>query len=112
MDNVDQVIGQETLDLHWAEFQLVWADEAGGKVVRSPWAVVTKAWVPNPVPTCMGFVTWDKLLFLRAAPKAHGGSQARGQIRAVAAGLRHRHSNAGSKPQLRPIPQLEASADP
>ena len=32
----------------------------------------------------------------RAAPVAHGGSQARSQIRAVAATLHHSHSNAGS----------------
>ena len=34
----------------------------------------------------------------RATPTAHGGSQARGPIGAVAAG--HSHSNAGSKPRL------------
>ena len=33
----------------------------------------------------------------RAAHMAHGGSQARGGIRAVAAGLRHSHSNVRSK---------------
>ena len=36
------------------------------------------------------------LLFFRAAPVAHGGSQARGLIGAVAAGLHHSPSNAGS----------------
>ena len=35
-----------------------------------------------------------------AAPKAHGDSQARGQIRAIASGLYHSHSNAGSEPYL------------
>ena len=44
----------------------------------------------------------------RAAPVAYGGSQAKGQIRAAAADLRHSHSNAGSKPRLKPIPQLMA----
>ena len=34
--------------------------------------------------------------FLRAKPAAYGGSQARGLIRAAAAGLNHSHSNAGS----------------
>ena len=38
--------------------------------------------------------------FSRAAPAAYGGSQARGQIRAAAAGLRQSHSNAGSEPRL------------
>ena len=33
-----------------------------------------------------------------AAPPAYGGSQARGWIGAVAAGLRQSHSNSGSKP--------------
>ena len=37
------------------------------------------------------------LSFFRAAPSAYGGSQARGQIGAVAAGLHHSHSNAGSE---------------
>ena len=45
----------------------------------------------------------------RAAPTAHGGSQARGRIRAVAAGLRHSHSNAGPKPSLQPTPQFRAA---
>ena len=36
----------------------------------------------------------------RAAPEAYGGSQARGLIRAVAAGLHHSHSNGRSKPSL------------
>ena len=43
---------------------------------------------------------------------AYGGSQARGLIGAVAAGLRHSHSNARSKPSLQPTPQLTATPDP
>ena len=35
-------------------------------------------------------------LLFRAAPAAYGGSQDRGLIRAIAAGLRHSHSHAGS----------------
>ena len=46
------------------------------------------------------------------APTAFGGSQARGQIGAVAAGLCQSHSNARSEPHLRPIPQLTATPDP
>ena len=49
-------------------------------------------------------------LLLRAAPAAYG-SQARGQIRAVAASLCHSHNNAGSKLHLQPIPQLMAMPD-
>ena len=50
--------------------------------------------------------------FSRAALVAYGGSQARGLIRAVAAGLRHSHSNARSEPRLRPTLQLMATPDP
>ena len=35
-----------------------------------------------------------------AAPAAYGGSQARGQIGAVATSLHQSHSNAGSEPRL------------
>ena len=38
------------------------------------------------------------LLLFRAAPKAYGGSQARGSIGATAATLHHSHSNTGSAP--------------
>ena len=50
--------------------------------------------------------------FLGLLPMAHGGSQARGPIRAVAARLLRSHSNARSKPRLRPTPQLTAKQDP
>ena len=50
-------------------------------------------------------------LFFRATPSAHGGSQARGLIRAVATGLCKRHSNRGSELLLRPILQLRAMSD-
>ena len=52
------------------------------------------------------------LLFLWAAPAAYGGSQARGQIRAVAISLCQSHSNARSEPRLQPPPQLTAMPDP
>ena len=45
-----------------------------------------------------------------AAPAAYGGSQAGGLIGAVAAS--HSHSHMGSKPSLRPTPQLTAIPDP
>ena len=50
--------------------------------------------------------------FFRAVPTAYGGSQARGPVGAEAAGLRHSHSNVGSEPHLRTIPQLTATPDP
>ena len=51
---------------------------------------------------CLFAISW-------AAPMAYGGSQARGPIGAVAAGLHQSHRNAGSEPRLQPIPQLTAS---
>ena len=39
---------------------------------------------------------------------AYGGSQAKGQIRAVAAGLPLSHSNTGAELSLQPTPQLMA----
>ena len=57
------------------------------------------------------YTSFSFLLF-RAAPAAYGGSQAGGRIRAVAASLRHSHSNARSQPHLRPTPQLTAVLDP
>ena len=48
----------------------------------------------------------------RAASVAYAGSQAKGQIGAVAAGLHHSHSNAGSELHLQPTPQLTAMLDP
>ena len=59
----------------------------------------------------MDFYLFIYLLF-RAASSAYGGSQARGRIGAVAAGLGHSHSIAGSEPLLRPTPQLMATPDP
>ena len=52
------------------------------------------------------------LPFLGLLPSAHGGSQARGRIGAVAASLHQSHSNPGSKPCLQPTPQLTATPDP
>ena len=61
-------------------------------------------------------VTLCKCFFVfclfRAAPSAYGGSQARGGMGAVATGLHHSHSNAGSEPYLQPTPQLTAAPDP
>ena len=67
---------------------------------------------------------WNSIRFLlllsfclfSTSPAAYGGSQVRGLIRAVAAGLRHSyrhsHSNARSELHLRPTPQLTAMPDP
>ena len=53
------------------------------------------------------------LLLFRATPAAYGVSQARGLIRATAAGVvHHSHGNARSEPSLRPTPQLMAMPTP
>ena len=46
-----------------------------------------------------------------ATPAAYGNSWARGQIGTAAAGLHYSHSNTGSEPHLRPMPQLAAMLD-
>ena len=58
------------------------------------------------------FFSFFFLFFLRTAPVAFGGSQARGRIRAAVAGLHHRHSNARSEMLLQSTPQLTATLDP
>ena len=47
-----------------------------------------------------------------AAPVACGGSQAQGRIGVVAASLCYSHSTAGSKPCLRPTPQVTVMPHP
>ena len=50
--------------------------------------------------------------FFRAASAAFGDSQARGRVGAVAANLRHSHSNEKSEPRLQPTLQLTAMPNP
>ena len=50
--------------------------------------------------------------FFMATPAAYGDSQTRGQIGAIATGLCHSHSNAGSKLCLQPTPHLSTMLDP
>ena len=52
------------------------------------------------------------LVILGLRSSAYGGSQARGRIGAVTAGLQNSHSNVGSNLYLRPTPQLPATPDP
>ena len=49
--------------------------------------------------------------FFRAAPAAHGSSQARGRIGTTAADVHHSHSNMESELHLQPIPLLTATLD-
>ena len=58
---------------------------------------------------CGFWVFFCLFAFSRAASAAHGGSQARGLIGAVASGLHQSHSNAKSEPRLQPTPQLTAT---
>ena len=64
----------------------------------------------------LGCIHPDSLFFFqsfclfRAAPMAYGVSQARDEIRAVAASLYH--SNARHEPRLLPTPQLTSMPDP
>ena len=70
-------------------------------------------WVFNNFFFCFAYMTFFCFFFFfRAEPSAYEGSQARGRLRAVVTGLRHSHSNAGSKPPLGPMPQLTATSDP
>ena len=50
--------------------------------------------------------------FFRAASMAYGGSQARGPIGAVAAGLYQSRNNVGACCHLQPTPQRTAIPDP
>ena len=70
----------------------------------------------SPLTIYPGTLTFNIIFFFfllfRVVPGAYGGSQARGRNGATAAGLHHSHSNTGSKPRLRPTPQLTATPDP
>ena len=57
------------------------------------------------------FLNFYSFCFFRTALRAYGGSQARGLIGAVAAGLHHSHSHAGSELRLRPTPQRTAVSE-
>ena len=65
-----------------------------------------------PTDNKIGILFFFFFVFSRATLVAHGGSQARGLVRVVAAGLCHSHGNTRSEPRLRPTPQLMATPDP
>ena len=95
-----------------------WGDEATLPLIQKAesqrhlaLALMTPQQRPPPL-SCYAFLFSFSSFFLRAAPAAHGGSQARGQIRATAAGLHHSHSNAGSQLCLQPTLQLTATLGP
>ena len=62
-----------------------------------------------PIKFCRSILFYLFIYFcclFRAVPAAYRGSQARGPIRATAAGLHHSHSATRSEPQLQPMQQL------
>ena len=66
--------------------------------------------------SCSSFrgFSWPSFFFffLGSASAAHGGSQSRGRIWAVAAGLCQSYSNTRSKPWIQPTPQFTTTPDP
>ena len=66
--------------------------------------LIIKHFVCVCVCVCLFAVSW-------ATPAAYGGSQARGQIGALASGLCQSHSNVGSESHLQPTPRLTATWD-
>ena len=65
-----------------------------------PWPGETPAWPSLPPDTQWALLDLLFFCLFRATPQAYGGSQARGQTRDIAAGLRHSQSNGGSKLRL------------
>ena len=54
----------------------------------------------------------SSFLLFRATPARYGSSQARSQIGAPAAGLRHSHSNARFELHMQPMPRFASTPDP
>ena len=81
----------------------------GGSGIGSSGGTTLRNWRSR----CFCFFGFFFLLF-RVTLVARGGSQARDLIGAVAASLHHSHSHShvGSKPHLRPTPQLMATLYP
>ena len=71
-----------------------------------------QGWATRKLLNITFFFFFGLFAFSRVTPTAYGGSQARGLIRAIAAGLHHSHSNVGSKLRLQPTPRLTATTDP
>ena len=69
-------------------------------------------WTSEQSPLDLSLRVFLFFFAFRAAPTAYGGSQARGLMGTIGAGLGHSHSNARSEPRLRPTPQLTAMPDP
>jgi len=79
-----------------------------------PWCLFLHQTIAHIFPETLYFTLFFIYLFFvfsGATPAANGGFQARGLIRAIAAGLRQSHSNEGSKPHLWTTPQLTVMLD-
>ena len=89
-----------------------------GFVVLSYWELWTKCWTPYCSEEYffifyrLFFFFFALFAFSRPVPLAHGDSQARGLIGAVATGLHHSHNNARSEPRPQPTPQQTEMLDP
>ena len=68
--------------------------------------------IKNPQEIMCVCIYIERESLFRATPTPYGGSQARGRIRAAAAGLHHSHSHTRSEPCLQHMPQLTAMLDP
>ena len=95
----------------------MWSNGNFHKPLRTFWKIIQ-----HPVElslisskTLSGFLLFVFLFlfFFKAAPSAYGGSQARGLVRAVAAGLHYSHYTiATAILGVQPTPQLRAEPDP
>ena len=61
---------------------------------------------------CINLLFFNFFLLVMATAVAYGNSQARGWVRAAAAGLHHNCSNTGSELHVRPTLPLAATPDP
>ena len=75
-----------------------WLEKLTSRVFRKGWIAQWSTLVYLPF--------FFFFLLFKSVPVAHGSSQARGWIRAAAAGPYHSHSNVGSEPHLQPTPPL------
>ena len=94
--------------LHWCHFEKL-LENTDSQELSSANSLIDLDRVLEIIQFFKSFLGYKKCLLLilffffwlfRAIPTARGSSQARGRIRAVAAGLRRSHSLLGSKPRL------------
>ena len=81
---------------------------------KTSWVLKIPRLCQRQVGNCLRFASFFFFLlsfFGGVLHEAYGSSQARDQIRAIAAGLCHSHSNARSELRLGPTPQLMATLD-